>query len=200
MLGLGPVTDVVAVRLLADNGAQSVLGALGLSERLTHRPSKLSGGEQQRVAVARALANKPALVLADEPTGNLDEGTADIVFAEFLRLVREEGLFCGGSSGSNVHIAVQIAKEIGPGKTVVTVLPAPTGLKAVRNPANPNDFVISWNPITDPALHHYNVSVFQNNSDNVTVVPAGTNSLAVTGINLSTTYRLTVSSRDANGE
>ena len=71
--------------------AETLLGALGLSERLTHRPSKLSGGEQQRVAVARALANRPALVLADEPTGNLDEGTADVVFAEFLRLVRDEG-------------------------------------------------------------------------------------------------------------
>ncbi len=80
-----------ATRAEANRRAEAVLGVLGLSERLTHRPSKLSGGEQQRVAVARALANRPALVLADEPTGNLDEATADIVFAEFLRLVRDEG-------------------------------------------------------------------------------------------------------------
>ena len=71
--------------------ADQLLGTLGLAERLEHRPSKLSGGEQQRVAVARALANKPPLILADEPTGNLDEHTADIVFAEFLNLVRGEG-------------------------------------------------------------------------------------------------------------
>ena len=83
VLGAGPVEAAARARTL--------LGVLGLEERLDHRPSALSGGEQQRVAVARALANKPALVLADEPTGNLDEATADRVLAEFLRLVREEG-------------------------------------------------------------------------------------------------------------
>lgn len=71
--------------------ATHLLTALGLGHRMTHRPSQLSGGEQQRVAVARALANQPRLVLADEPTGNLDEATADIVLAEFLSLVRGEG-------------------------------------------------------------------------------------------------------------
>ena len=71
--------------------AEQLLSALGLAQRLDHRPSKLSGGEQQRVAVARALATQPPLILADEPTGNLDETTADAVLAEFLKLVREEG-------------------------------------------------------------------------------------------------------------
>jgi lipoprotein-releasing system ATP-binding protein len=75
----------------ARSRAESLLGSLGLGHRLGHRPSQLSGGEQQRVAVARALANRPSLVLADEPTGNLDEKTANVVLAEFLRLVREEG-------------------------------------------------------------------------------------------------------------
>ncbi|MBS3928448.1 MAG: ABC transporter ATP-binding protein [Sphingomonadales bacterium] len=75
----------------AEARARELLTALGLGERLDHRPSQLSGGEQQRVAVARALANKPVLVLADEPTGNLDEKTADRVLEQFLELVRGTG-------------------------------------------------------------------------------------------------------------
>lgn len=78
-------------RKVALERARDLLAALGLEHRLDHRPSQLSGGEQQRVAVARALANRPALVLADEPTGNLDEGTAERVFAAFLDLVRDQG-------------------------------------------------------------------------------------------------------------
>jgi lipoprotein-releasing system ATP-binding protein len=75
----------------AKTRASDLLGSLGLAQRLDHRPSQLSGGEQQRVAVARALANRPPLILADEPTGNLDEATADVVLGELLTLVRGEG-------------------------------------------------------------------------------------------------------------
>ena len=72
--------------------ASEVLTALGLGERLTHQPAQLSGGEQQRVAVARALANRPRLLLADEPTGNLDPATSQSVFEALQRLVKDTGV------------------------------------------------------------------------------------------------------------
>jgi lipoprotein-releasing system ATP-binding protein len=72
--------------------AMELLAAFGLAPRAGHLPGKLSGGEQQRVAIARALANAPKVLLADEPTGNLDVTTADVVFAELLKAVRDRGL------------------------------------------------------------------------------------------------------------
>jgi lipoprotein-releasing system ATP-binding protein len=72
--------------------AGDLLARMGLAGRETHRPGQLSGGEQQRVAICRALANAPKLLLADEPTGNLDPATADVVFQELLSMVREQGL------------------------------------------------------------------------------------------------------------
>ncbi|MEM8771024.1 MAG: ABC transporter ATP-binding protein [Pseudomonadota bacterium] len=76
----------------AEKRASDLLTALGLGERLTHQPGQLSGGEQQRTAIARALANRPALLLADEPTGNLDPKTSDVVFDALLDIVAHEGL------------------------------------------------------------------------------------------------------------
>lgn len=72
--------------------AASLLERLGLAQRLNHQPAQLSGGEQQRVAVARALANRPALILADEPTGNLDPHTSESVFQNIRDLTHEEGV------------------------------------------------------------------------------------------------------------
>ena len=75
----------------SEKRAKLLLEMVGLSDRATHRPGLLSGGEQQRVAIARSVANAPDILLADEPTGNLDEKTSDKVLAEFLSLVRGEG-------------------------------------------------------------------------------------------------------------
>jgi lipoprotein-releasing system ATP-binding protein len=79
-------------RRLAEDRAKTLLTTFGLAARLGHLPGKLSGGEQQRVAIGRALANGPKLLLADEPTGNLDVATAERVFAELLAIVRDHGL------------------------------------------------------------------------------------------------------------
>ncbi|TVS03884.1 MAG: ABC transporter ATP-binding protein [Rhodobacteraceae bacterium] len=76
----------------AETRALELLDRVGIAARASHRPAALSGGEQQRVAFCRALANNPSLLLADEPTGNLDPDTSDQVFATLMSLVRETGL------------------------------------------------------------------------------------------------------------
>ncbi len=75
----------------ANARAQELLDRLGVGARATHRPAELSGGEQQRVAIARAAANHPRVILADEPTGNLDPATSDLVFSALQELIRGEG-------------------------------------------------------------------------------------------------------------
>ncbi len=79
-------------RKTAEQRAKVILDFLGLADRLTHRPNAMSGGEQQRVAIARGIANEPAVLLADEPTGNLDPNTADRVFQQLMGLIRHTGL------------------------------------------------------------------------------------------------------------
>lgn len=87
-----PQMAAATPRAEAEARARELLAAFGLAGRESHRPGKLSGGEQQRVAIARALANRPRILLADEPTGNLDVGTSDRVFAELLEAVRGQGV------------------------------------------------------------------------------------------------------------
>ena len=75
----------------ADKRSMELLDLLGVGPRASHRPAELSGGEQQRVAIARAAANHPKVILADEPTGNLDPETSDIVFGALANLIKNEG-------------------------------------------------------------------------------------------------------------
>ncbi len=87
------IPAMIAGRSRADAESRGIalLKSFNLAPRAGHLPGKLSGGERQRVAIARALANQPKLLLADEPTGNLDVATAEIVFGELLRVTREHG-------------------------------------------------------------------------------------------------------------
>lgn len=81
-------------RRSAEERARYLLDMLGVGHRAAHRPAELSGGEQQRVAIARATANGPRVILADEPTGNLDPATSDTVFEALMRLIKDDGAGC----------------------------------------------------------------------------------------------------------
>ena len=95
----------------AESRADELLALVGLSARAQHRPAALSGGEQQRVAFCRALANSPRVLLADEPTGNLDPGTSDQVFAALMTLVRGTGLSAVIAT-HNLELAARMDRQI----------------------------------------------------------------------------------------
>lgn len=89
-----PLTIARQNPTLAQERAAQVLQALGLAHRLNHYPSQMSGGERQRCAIARAMVAEPACILADEPTGNLDQATANAVFDRFVSIAREHQTAC----------------------------------------------------------------------------------------------------------
>ena len=95
----------------AEARAMALLGRVGIAERASHRPAALSGGEQQRVAFCRALANEPSLLLADEPTGNLDPDTSDRVFDALMGLVRDTGL-AAVIATHNLELAARMDRQV----------------------------------------------------------------------------------------
>jgi len=103
--------------------ASDLLGELGLAARTHHQPGQLSGGEQQRVAVARALANAPRLLLADEPTGNLDPHTSEAVFENFYQLARTQGVAALVAT-HNLALASHMDRVLGMKDGRLEVLPA----------------------------------------------------------------------------
>ena len=96
----------------AEERAKWLLDKMKLANRFKHRPAELSGGEQQRVAIARSLANTPKLLLADEPTGNLDPKTSDIVFEALLNIIKETGLSALVAT-HNMELAKAMDKQVG---------------------------------------------------------------------------------------
>ncbi|MEO0904077.1 MAG: ABC transporter ATP-binding protein [Pseudomonadota bacterium] len=95
----------------AEARAMALLDRVGIAERASHRPAALSGGEQQRVAFCRALANEPSLLLADEPTGNLDPDTSDRVFDALMTLVRDTGL-AAVIATHNLDLAARMDRQV----------------------------------------------------------------------------------------
>ncbi len=95
----------------AEERALALLDSVGVKDRAAHRPAALSGGEQQRVAFCRAMANTPRLLLADEPTGNLDPSTSDRVFGALMTLVRETGLSCLIAT-HNLELAARMDRQL----------------------------------------------------------------------------------------
>ena len=98
-------------RAAAEEHARALLASVGVESRAEHRPAALSGGEQQRVAFCRAMANTPKLLLADEPTGNLDPATSDTVFGALMSLVRETGL-CAVIATHNLELASRMDRQV----------------------------------------------------------------------------------------
>lgn len=108
-------------RKAAEARAIDLLDKVGIADRAAHRPAALSGGEQQRVAFCRALANEPALLLADEPTGNLDPDTSDRVFDALMTLVRDTGL-AAVIATHNLELAARMDRQVRLNAGVLEVL------------------------------------------------------------------------------